>query len=242
MNFGYAAVLLAGVVVFAGCGTERGYRSADLSSDSAYRKTKSPELKENDVLGLNVMGDIGDREIRQILEETRTLNVQQGSNILVVQSGAPHPDKEMTEQLARHFTVIPHTGVPAELNAEADGNISKALRLAGAHAKAETVLVYWGKMEIKRDDLPTGLVSWVPVIDFMVPDEYQKVRVYLKVALIDVRTGQWATFRTEPLEEQTLTTRYAREKEPNWPLGPVKSRAYEACVRKLLEGYVLAQR
>ena len=65
--------------------------------------------------------------------------------------------------------------------------------------------------------------------------------MYLKVALIDVRTGQWATFRTEPIEDQTLTTRYAREKAPNWPLRGIKERAYQACVRKLLDGYVLAR-
>ena len=241
MKLGCSSVFLAGTILLAGCGTERGFRSAEFSSDQTYKKGKSSQLKENEVLGLQAADDVSERDIRRILDETRTLSVKEGSSILLVQSGSQHPDSEMINRLSKHFSVIPNSGVPAELRAEVDGNVSKALRLAAAHAKAETVLVYWGEMEIKRDDLPTGIVSWVPVIDFVVPDEYQKVRVYLKVALIDVRGGQWATFRTEPIEEQTLTTRYAREKEPNWPLGPVKGRAYDACVQKLLHGYVLAR-
>ncbi len=225
--------------LFASCGTNKEYRSTDLSSDHAYKKGKSsPQLKENEVLGIDA-GKASDKDIERILDDTRSFALKEYSNILLVQSGSAHPDREMVEQLSKHFTIIPYTGVPKDLQEEAE-DVSKALRLAAAHAKAETIVVYWGTLEMKRDELATGLVSWVPVVDFMVPDEYQKARMFVKTALIDVRTGQWATFRTEPVEEQTLTTRYAREKEPNWPLSGMKARAYQACARKLLDGYVLA--
>jgi hypothetical protein len=237
MSFALAALALG---LFAGCGTNKEYRSADLSSEHAYKKGKtSPQLKENEVLDIHG-GKASDKDIEKILDDTRSFAVKEYSNILLVQSGSSHPDREMVEQLSKHFTVIPYTGVPKDLREEADDDVSKALRLAAAHAKAETIVVYWGTLEMKRDELATGIVSWVPVVDFMVPDEYQKARMHVKTALIDVRTGQWATFRTEPIEEQTLTTRYAREKEPNWPLRGMKERAYQACARKLLDGYVLA--
>jgi len=233
-------LLVAGLVFLGGCETNRNYRTADLSSEHAYKKGKtSPQLKENEVLGLKAEGAT-EQDIQRILDETRAFNLKEYSTVLLVQSGASHPDREMIEQLSRPFTVIPYTGVPSELCSEGDSDTAKTLRLAAAHAKAETVVVYWGSVEMKRDDLPTGIVSWVPVVDFVVPDEYQKVRMHLKVALIDVRSGQWATFRTEPIEDQTLTTRYAREKAPDWPLKGIKDRVYRSTVQKLLSGYVVA--
>jgi hypothetical protein len=237
MSFALGAVVLG---VFAGCSTNKEYRSADLSSEHAYKKGKtSPQLKENEVLAING-GNASDKDIEKILDGTRSFALKEYSNILLVQSGSSHPDHEMVEQLSKHFTVIPYTGVPKDLRDEAD-DVSKALRLAAAHARAEAIVVYWGTIEMKRDELATGIVSWVPVVDFMVPDEYQKARMNVKVALIDVRTGQWATFRTEPIEEKSLTTRYSREKEPNWALSGMKGRAYQACASKLLDGYVLAR-
>jgi hypothetical protein len=231
-----AATLLLGA-----CTTNTAYKSADFSGNKVYKKGYvGPQLKENDVLGLKASDKITDREISRILDETRTLSLKHASTVLVVQSGARHPDKEMSDALSPDFTVIPYTGVPSELCSKNE-EVSKALRLAAAHSKAETILVYWGQLELKRDEMPTGIVSWVPVVDFMVPDEYQKMRMSLKVALIDVRTGQWATFRTEPIEDEMLTTRYAREHEQKWPMQGVKQRLYQASVRQLMDGYVVAR-
>ncbi|HEV8542589.1 MAG TPA: hypothetical protein VGR78_09370 [Verrucomicrobiae bacterium] len=228
------------ILLLTACTTNNGYKSADFSGNKVYKKGHvGPQLKENDVLGLRATDKVTDREISRVLDETRTISLRRGSTVLVVQSGARHPDKEMSDALSADFTIIPYSGVPSELCSE-DEDVSKALRLAAAHSKAETILVYWGHLELKRDEMPTGIVSWVPVVDFMVPDEYQKMRMYLKIALIDVRTGQWATFRTEPIEDQTLTTRYAREHEQKWPMQGVKQRLYQASVRQLMDGYVVA--
>ena len=192
------------------------------------------------MLGLKATDKVTDPDIGRILDETRTVSLKRGSTVLVVQSGARHPDKELSDALSTDFTIIPYTGVPTELCSK-DEEVSKALRLAAAHSKAETILVCWGHLELKRDEMPTGIISWVPVVDFMVPDEYQRMRMYLKVALINVRTGQWTTFRTEPIEDQTLTTRYARAHEQKWPMQAVKQRLYQASVRQLMDGYVVAR-
>ena len=237
-------LLLAALGIAAGCGTNKSYKSADFGGDKIYTKpgSSSPQLRENEVLGLNDGQEISDEEIRRVLDESRTVRVPRGSRILLAQSGVPAPDRAMVEELSRDFVVVPHTGVPSEVTAAAGGApAGKALRLAAAHSNAETILVYWGNLEMKRNDLPTSIVSWVPVIDFAVPDEHQKVRMSLKVALVDVRTGNWATFRTEAIEEDSLTTRYAREREHKWPLERTKQRLYQIAVKKLAEGYMAAR-
>lgn len=237
-------LLLAGSLFLTGCETNVNFRSADFSGEKLYKKSgaEGPQLKENEVLGLRATEAVSNQDISRILDETRALQIRPGTTILVVQSGTEHPDGAMVDALSKHFTVVPHTGLPAQVKAHAEDDIGKSLRLAAAHSKAETILVYWGNLELMRDDLPTGLVSWVPVVDFMVPDEYQRMRMHLKVALIDVRSGNWATFRTEPVESDAVTTRYAREHHQKWPLQGIKQRLYENSVRKLMSSYVMAQR
>ena len=236
-------IALAGAaLLLTGCETNVNYRAADFSGDKVYKKgAASPQLKENEVLGLRNTRRVDDDDISRILDEASALKIKEGSRILLVQSGAAHPDKDMIDELSKRFVVIPHTGIPNEVRTNPDDDVSKSLRLAAAHSKAETLMVYWGNLEIKRDDLPTSLVSWVPIVDFSVPDEYQRVRMHLKVALVDVRTGSWATFRTEPVESEALTTRFAREHEQKWPLQNTKQRLYKNSVQKLVDGYVMAR-
>jgi hypothetical protein len=241
MKYAFFVGFIAAVVL-TGCeGPSSGYRSADFSGNKTYNKHHGtgPQLSEVEVLGIKGSAAVTDADIEKILHETRTFKVPENSSLLVVQSGSPHPDSLMVDELSRHFRVVPHTGVPSEvLNSDEGADLSKTLRLAAAHSTADTVLVYWGNLELKRNDLPTGIVSWVPVVDFMVPDEYQKVRMSLKIALLDVRTGNWTTFRTEPIEEDLVSTRYAREHNANWPLNIVKKKLYESAVRELVRGYL----
>jgi hypothetical protein len=232
-------------VVLLGCATGQNYKSAEFSGDKIYKRVgaTSPQLRENEVLGVKSGDGVSDEEIRKILDEGGSLRLKPGSKVLVVQSGVTHPDNAMVQELSRHFAVLPHTGMPSDLK-QGDGQtaVSKNLRLAAAHSSAETILVYWGHLEMKRDDLPTSLVSWVPVIDFTVPDEYQKVRMFLKMALVDVRTGHWATFRTEAIEDEALTTRYARERDKTWSLDRTKQKLYHTAVKKLTDGYLASAR
>jgi hypothetical protein len=224
----------------AGCHTNSAYKSADFSNEKMYkRNAHSPQLKENEVLGMKANEDLSDNDIKRILDETASLRLKPGSTLLLVQSGAPTPDKEMVKELSHYFTVVPYTGVPSEVcSGDSDAALSKALRLAAAQSKAESILVYWGHLEMKRDDFPTSIVSWVPVVDFMVPDEYQKMRISLKVALIDVRTGNWARFRTEAVEGDMITTRYAREHNMSWPYEAFKQKLYASASQKLRKGYM----
>jgi hypothetical protein len=224
----------------AGCHTasEARYAPADFNTGRAGKKHfPGPQLSEASVLGLK-SAPVTDAEIASILDKTRSLKIAPGSSILLVESGSPQPDAPMTEELSRHFRVVSHTGVPSELTGdEKDGEAAKALRLAAAHSGSDTVLVYWGQLEMRKNDLPTEIVSWVPVVDFMVPDQYQRVRMSLRVAVLDVRTGQAAVFRTAPIENDLVSTRYAREHNTQWPLDRMRRKLYQTAVADLLRGY-----
>jgi len=68
---------LAGLVFFAGCSTSHEFRSADLSSNKTYKKGKtSPQLKENEVLGLKQASEVTNADIERLLDEKRRLNLR----------------------------------------------------------------------------------------------------------------------------------------------------------------------
>lgn len=238
MKNSYYVLALAGML-FCGCHTTISYNSADLQSSKNSHHGPQCQLKESDVLGLTEADAITDEQIKRVLEETKSIKLKPGSTVMLVESGAKTPDTGMSQELGKLFTVVPHTGIAREISTNDLGRgFSKELRLAAAQSQAEYLLVYWGNLEVRRDDLPTSLVSWVPVVDFVVPDEYQKMRMSLKMALIDVRTGNWATFRTEPVEGDVVTTRYAREHGMKWPFESFKQKLYAQATEKLKNGYI----
>jgi hypothetical protein len=100
--------LFGAALLLTGCETNVNYRAADFSGDKVYKKgAASPQLKENEVLGLRNTRRVDDNDISRILDEASALKIKEGSRVLLVQSGAAHPDKGMIDELSKKFVVIP---------------------------------------------------------------------------------------------------------------------------------------
>ena len=155
------------------------------------------ELSEFDVLGITRTETASDADIEKALTAAKQIRLKSGASILLVQSGAIFPDAPMVNELSKHFRVVPFTGVPPASRGGTDGqferydagDFSKSLRLAAARGGCETILCYWGILESENAKLATKTVSWVPVASWFIPDENQHMRIRLKLALVDVRTG-----------------------------------------------------
>lgn len=228
-----AAALVAGCL-----SSSPEYKQADFTGEKLYNKnaTAGSELNENEVLGLS-SGSTTDLDIAKVLETTRDFHLRDGSTVLLVQSGSDFPDAAMQKELSRYFRVRPHSGLAADIRQAQDISLANALRMAAARSSAETIVVYWGHLELKRKDLGTDIVSWLPVLDLTVPDEYQKYRLRLRLAVMDVLTGKWSTFQVEPFETDALSTRFSREHNQPATLNTLKKKAYAAAVRQLREDH-----
>lgn len=207
----------AGVVVLllllSGCETrsisDLGYRANGGGRNPFY----AGELTEFDLLGIDVSKPASDDEIAEQLAKRQKIGLRRGGAMMVIQSGAIIPDDRMVKDLDRYFSVVPFTGVPlvaheppsyvtlstasAIVTDERITNYAKALRLAAAKGGAGMIFCYWGTIETTVEREPTKAVPWVPLIGAAVPDETQLMRIRLKVAIIDVRTGQWSMFAPE---------------------------------------------
>jgi hypothetical protein len=248
---------LAAVVLLVGCTTTRsisnsGYRDPDAHWRHAPRVNKADpgfdyhgELSEFDVLGITRGSRTSEADIQQALAGAKQVRLKPGCSILLIQSGAAFPDGPMVAALSPHFRVVPFSGVPPISRRTADGqferadadSFSRSLRLAAARGGCNTILCYWGILESANAKLATKTVSWVPVVNWLVPDESEHMRLRLKLALVDVRIGDWAMLSPAPVDASRLSTSPRRGVADQKLVERLKDEAYAAAATELMQQY-----
>lgn len=250
--------LVVGLLLFPGCAksvrslSNSSYREptgvayyAPRSNDSDPGFEYRGELSEFDVLGITRNETATDADIEKALAAARRIRLKSGDSILLVQSGAIFPDAPMVNELSKHFRVVPFTGVPPASRRGTDGqferydagDFSKSLRLAAARGGCETILCYWGILESANARLATKTVSWVPIAEWFIPDETQHMRIRLKFALVDVRTGDWAVLSPNAIEDTKTSVSPRRGVADQKLVARLKQKAYESGTKELLAGY-----
>lgn len=191
------------------------------------------ELSEHDVLAIDLDRRITESDITQALTNTAAPRLRPGATILLVQSGAVIPDAGMVTALERHFAVVPFSGVPVNAHDGSRGGYSRLLRLTAARAGCESIVCYWGILESGRSDIATKTVSWVPLAGWMLPDERQAMRIRLKVAVVDVRTGNWTVMSPTAYKDRAVSTRFSRGRSDQQQVEKLKQLAYASAAREL---------
>ena len=230
------------LTVLSGCTTQRSVSNSEYyPGGNNGRGGDNPlykgELSEFDVLGIEPEVEITEQDIAAAASgKKERLSLQEGEPLMLIQSGAMIPEQEMTSRMEKYFPVTVFTGVPEQGN-KAGANYAKALRLAAAKAGIDKILVYWGMLETETKDLATKNVSWVPIFGWVIPDQTQVIRIRLKVALVDVKSGQWEVFVPEVYEDTANSTSLNR-KQSDQQLTQLKSKVYQAAVESITSRYM----
>lgn len=132
------------------------------------------------------------------------------------------------------LTTLARESYPTAATREAVGAYSRLLRLAAARAGASAVVCYWGILESGTEEIATKTVSWMPVLRWVLPDERQHARIRLKIAVVDVPTGNWTVFSAQPIELKSWSVRPRREVADQKQVESLKQQAYELAARDLI--------
>lgn len=229
----WAVPLLA--VLLAGCMT-RSISNADNEGGYGRSALYQGELSEFDVLGIERGAKPSDADIASALDARKALSLKRGSSLMLIQSGAMMPDDPMTKALEKYYAVVPFSGVPSGEKGSAD-SYSRSLRLAAARSGSEKLLVYWGVLESGRENLATSAVSWVPVIGWVLPDERQRMRIKLKLVIVDVRSGQWEIYSPESLDDKAYSSILSRRESDQVQVALLKDKSYAAAAEDLYKRY-----
>jgi hypothetical protein len=250
-----ALVALCGLL--AGCGTTRSISNSSYHGDEtawryaprvngsdpgfAYRG----ELSEFDVLGIERGEAASEQDIQRALDAAKAVKLNANSSVLLIQSGALFPDAPMVKELGKYFRVSPFSGVPPWSRSGVESatesrdpeSFAQSLRLAAARGGNDVILCYWGVLESEKQDLATKSVSWLPTVGWVLPDEKQHMRIRLKLALIDVRSGNWSVISPEAFDDARMSTSLRRGARDQQQVELLKAKAYEAGVKELGQRY-----
>jgi hypothetical protein len=233
----FAILALTGVAtLLAGCGT-RSISNSGYEADSSRGRHVSQvrELDEFQVLGINPKQGATEDEIKLALANRQPLNVRKGSNVMLVQSGAPMPDEPMRKSLERSFNVSGFTGVP--VTGDTPTAYATSLRLAAARAGCESIVVYWGVLETASENKATKNVSWVPFLGWGINDENQLMRIRLKVAVIDTKSGAWNMFSPEAIDDIGSSSYMSRKSSDQRQVETLKEKAYLATADDIVKRF-----
>ncbi len=246
-------LLVCATIVLMGCSsTQRSISNSGPVLDSRYSSSGhgaetgssfayQGELREFDLLGVDRDRFVTDEEIYKTLSNATTVRLKEGQKIMLIQSGAVFPDSEMVAELATHFRVVPFSGVPTGRMQEAANEsdqpaYARTFRLAAAQAGAEHIVCYWGALESMRTDMNTKTISWIPFAGWVIPDENQAMRIQLKLAVIDVKTGSWTTVASRSVVDQnSRSNRFNRDRADQEQVQELKELAYADGAAKLIE-------
>jgi hypothetical protein len=140
------------------------------------------------------------------------------------------PDEGMIAALEPAFPVAPFSGVPPQEHAA----YARQLRLIAAEGGYGQILVYWGVLETARDGGPTKIVSWVPVIGDLIPDESQHMRLRLKAVWIDVKTGAWKMVLPDPIGDDQISAGINRASADQGQVARLKAQGYATLAHEVL--------
>jgi hypothetical protein len=226
-------------------GGETSWRYAPRANDSDPGFAYRGELSEFDVLGIERGEAASEQDIQRALDGAKAVKLNANSSVLLIQSGALFPDAPMVKELGKYFRVSPFSGVPpgarrgmeTATESRDPESFAQSLRLAAARGGNDAILCYWGILESEQQDLATKSVSWLPTVGWVLPDEKQHMRIRLKLALIDVRSGNWSVISPEAFDDARMSTSLRRGAKDQQQIESLKAKAYEASAKELVQRY-----
>jgi hypothetical protein len=187
-------------------------------SDAGYRNSGgSSPLYRGEIHDLDLVG-YGDPDLRG-----GEVTLRGNQSLLVIQSGALMPDQDMLDLLSPRFRIGILSGIPYD-TVGATPDYQVAARRGGYDA----ILCYWGVLESARTDNAGKAASWVPIAGFFVHDEEQRVRIRLKLIVVDVATGDWAMLLPEAADDLRTSAFVSRESSDQEQVAALKRRGYAA--------------
>lgn len=198
----------------AGCTTRS---ISDVQPWNGSNPTYAGELSDFDVIGLGASDGTG--------HEPR---LHEGQRLLVVQSGALFPDETMLGLLREHFDVGIASGRPG--GAFQSGN---GVRAAAERGGYDAVLAYWGVLEATTEATIGKAAHWIPIGGLFVNDEIQRMRIRLRLVLLDPRSGRWRSFLPTPAECERSSSLFSRARVDLAQIDELKATGYRVAVEQL---------
>lgn len=256
MNFRTIALLCASAYFLSGCAPHSPIDAKKMGTtgkESATSKSASLQLTDKDIFGNETTLAVSEEDIQAALEEDE-FRVPLNSKVILVQSGSRAPETLMQQEMSQYYSVATFSGIPdrqkvVSCNKEKDENSEatiaenmnwmQALRYIAAKGHQKAIIVYQDLLQSGKYDPTTKNIIWSDYKNEKLT-EATSFRYLVRFTLVDVATGEWATW--SPVNyEYNVTIPQTNKKEiidtTDQQVSQLKQRTYALMVKDLVNRF-----
>lgn len=254
INSRLTALLCATTFLLTGCV----YSSIDARktgvsrTESSVSKNVTTQLTDKDIFGNETTLAVSEEDIQVALEGEK-LSVPLNSAVILVQSGSRAPEMTMQQEMGKYYRISTFSGIPdkqkplscnkvkmeeGEAVASENMNYMQALRYIAAKGQQKAVIVYWDTLQTGRYDAATKTTVWSDYRGDTLSSS-ASLRYLMRFALVDVATGEWATWSPINYEHSILQplTGKILESMTESQISQLRQKTYAAVVKDLVNRY-----
>ncbi|EAY5894340.1 hypothetical protein RU12_21655 [Salmonella enterica] len=192
--------------------------------------TSSSQLTDQDVFGNELTLEITEEDIQNAVEEAKgQFDIPLNSAVVLVKSGSRAPDVMMQQEMQKYYQVSTFSGIPvakkkrpvqpvpvketqsdtttaddlsANQNSVINANYMQAMRYIAAKGRQKAIVVYWDELEAGKYNSATKEVVWKKYAGEKLSGV--SLRYLIRFALVDVATGEWATYSPANIESMAV--------------------------------------
>ncbi len=219
--------------------------------DSPSRSAPSAQLTDKDIFGNETTLAVSEEDIQAALEGDG-FRVPLHSPVILVQSGSRAPDAFMQQEMSKYYSVATFSGIPdrqkpvsCNRNSDEENSIvenmnwMQALRYVAAKGHQKAIIVYHDTLQAGRYHSASKSIVWSDYKNEKLTDG-TSLRYLVRFSLIDVATGEWATW-TPANGEFTILPPDAGGNQPadmtEQHLAELKQHAWASVVKDLVQRY-----
>jgi hypothetical protein len=226
------AALLAGLLSACGSPPSKPAGADDAAAAKPASAVVQVALTETDVLGFDTAQAVSEEEIAKAAGPRGKNQVKRGAPVMLIQAGAAGPDEIMLREASNFFALTSFSGFAQRRNeAGESANLSRALRLTAAKGGSDFLIVYWPLLE--GGSSKPGAPNWRP-INGELPLDAEQVRMRMRMLVVDVKSGHWATANPETLEDKSARGGWFRKPTSAQRIAALKERAYKHALQEAL--------
>lgn len=219
-------------------------------TENSIGKNTTTQLTDKDIFGNETTLAVSEEDIQNALDSEK-FSVPLHSAVILVQSGNRAPEMAMQQEMSKYYQISTYSGIPdkrpplscnktkkeeGEAAVSENMNYMQALRYIAAKGRQKAVIVYWDTLQVGRYDSTTKATTWSDYHNETLSDS-ASLRYLVRFALVDVATGEWATWSPMNYEYNILQPLGGKTPVTEQQITQLKQTTFTAVVKDLANRY-----
>lgn len=219
-------------------------------AESSISKNVVTQLTDKDIFGNETTLAVTEDDIQAALEGEK-FSVPLNSAVILIQSGSRAPEMAMQQEMSKYYRLSTFSGIPdrqkplscnkiktpeGDMAVSENMNYMQALRYIAAKGQQKAIVVYWDTLQTGRYDAATKTIIWSDYRNEKLSDS-ASLRYLVRFALVDVATGEWATWSPVNYEDNLLQPLTGKTSVTEQQIAQLKQKTFATVVKDLVNRY-----